>query len=92
MKLELLYWCMFHAGAVAASSDRLLQLLTFGAETFGPLPLLRLDRVDSENLEGLSRPAALGVLVDAAELVVLVLLTPLGRVYDELNPPYPPVF
>lgn len=71
---------MFHAGVVAPSSVRLLQLLTPPVGDF--VPPFTEDAAEFENRLGLVRPPALEVAVDAAELVALVLLAPRGRPYD----------
>ena len=70
---------MFHAGVVAPSSVFLLQLLVPPVGDF-VFPLVE-EKVEFDNRVGLVRPPALDVVVEAAELVTLVLLMPRGRSY-----------
>ena len=80
---------MFHAGVVTPSSTFLLQLLTAPDNDF--VSPLTGEFVEYESRLGLIRPPAADAAVEGIELVVLVLLAPLGRPYDVALEPYPPV-
>jgi len=83
---------MFHAGVVAPSSVRLLQLLTLLGGDFGRPPFVDVEAFESENPEGLlCTPNACGPRLDTVEPDSLTLLVPLAREYLPFPAEYSPV-